>query len=162
MVVGKGPGKTEVEQGRAFSGPAGRRLESWLKRCVPDPSDVRAGIYFTSVTKCLAAEKSFPILLKNCGNFLDRQIQVVQPRLIITLGKEAYQFLSINDDAYPAAVCRLYDSSGSLLFTRFNHHYRLLVWPHPSGLNRWHNEPANRQKLEASFQVVRQELGGSP
>lgn len=155
MIVGKGPGKTEVEQRRAFSGPAGRKLESWLRQCVPNPDDVRAGIYFTSVTKCLAPAQAFPILLNSCGKFLDRQILAVQPRLIITLGEEAYRFLAINDDSYPTALCRLYDSSQSLFFTRFNHHYRLMVWPHPSGLNRWHNEPENVRKLEQTFDVLR-------
>jgi uracil-DNA glycosylase family 4 len=155
MVVGKGPGKTEVQKGEAFSGPGGRRLEQWLGQCVPDPQNVRAGIYFTSVTKCLSPDPYFPVLAKNCWRFLDRQIDAIRPELIISLGQEAYNALSISGEAYPAALCKLHDSTKWLLFTRFGYHYRLMVWPHPSGLNRWLNDRENVVKLERSFEVLR-------
>ncbi|QDV34872.1 uracil-DNA glycosylase family protein [Tautonia plasticadhaerens] len=159
MIVGKGPGRTEVQEGKAFSGPAGKKLEQWLSRCVPNPGEVRAGIYFTSVTKCLSPDPSFPILAKNCWKFLDRQIDAVRPALIISLGQEAYEALQVTDDSYAHAVCRLYDSSESMLFTRFGCHYKLMVWPHPSGLNRWLNEQSNMARLETSFEIVRSEMG---
>lgn len=155
VIVGKGPGKTEIKKGEAFSGQAGKRLEQWLARCVPDPKNVRAAIYFTSVTKCLAPDPSFPILLRNCWRFLDRQIAAIQPNLIVSLGQEAYDALTVSREPYSAALCKLHDSTKSLLLTRFGFHYRLMVWPHPSGLNRWLNDSENVKKLDQSFELLR-------
>jgi len=160
-VIGQGPGRAELKGTRAFAGQSGRTLDSWLVACGADARKPRAGVYFTSVIKCVGSEGKFPLMAKNCAPFLQRQILQVRPALIITLGRRAYEALRVVDDAYEDALCNPLETANFVLVTPFGFHYTLLHWPHPSGLNRWLNLPANRERLERSFDCVRQFLGST-
>lgn len=95
MVIGQGPGSAELSGTRAFAGQSGRTLEQWLVACGADPASPRAGIYFTSVIKCVCpSERFFSSMARNCRAFLQRQIVELGPDLIITLGRKSYEALS--------------------------------------------------------------------
>jgi uracil-DNA glycosylase len=155
MVVGQGPGRAEMKGTMAFAGQSGKTLNNWLVSCGANPENPRASIYFTSVIKCVGPDKAFHLMAKNCASFLQNQILQIQPSLIITLGKRAYEALRVTNDDYESALCNLSDTNTQVLLTSFGFHYSLLPWPHPSGLNRWHNLQPNRLRLERSFSCVR-------
>lgn len=154
MVVGQDPGNSEQATGRAFSGASGKRLDKWLIDSGADQNDPRKGVYTTSVIKCPAPnQRLFLKMADRCRSFLDQQISLVAPEIVISLGKEAYRFLRFADNEYSEAVCRVYDPTQ---FPRlFSQSYRLLVWPHPSPRSRWLNEERNRLRLERSFEDLR-------
>lgn len=157
MIVGQGPGRKEMNTQRAFAGQSGTRLDSWLRQCGAATDNPRAGIYLTSVTKCTDSNaKNAPSarMIQNCRPFLFSQMRILNPTLVISLGKVAYETLRRTPDPYSKALCRIYDTSEQDLFEK----YRLLVWPHPSGLNHWLNNPENLAALNSSFQHVREAL----
>jgi uracil-DNA glycosylase family 4 len=159
VVVGQGPGNIEIAKGRAFSGSSGKRLNEWLTQCGANEHNPRAGIYLTSVIKCAGAKKHFSRMAHNCRSFLNQQLTIIRPALVITLGQEAYEELRFNEKPYYAALCREQRSIDYALITPVGFHYSLLPWPHPSGLNRWHNDEENHQLLKASFLIVTNHLG---
>lgn len=162
MIVGQGPGKAEISGRRAFAGPSGRTLEQWLVAAGADARQPRGGIYFTSVIKCLCPKpKYFDQMATRCSSFLYRQIVTVRPELLITLGREAFEALRATQEDYEHGLCTLIDTSSAALVMPFGFHLTLMHWPHPSGLNRWQNNPQNRARLEASFRMIHRFLGGS-
>ena len=83
--IGEGPGRNEDLQGRPFVGASGRYLESLLKGIGLD----RSQVYITNVVKCRPPENRDPLPpeLTACRDFLDRQIALVQPSVVVTLGR---------------------------------------------------------------------------
>jgi len=158
VVVGQGPGNTEIAKGRAFSGYSGKRLNEWLVQCGADEKNPRAGIYLTSVIKCSGAKNLFSKMAHNCRLFLNQQLSIIRPALVITLGQEAYEELRFNEVPYDVALCREHRSAENVFMTPVGFHYSLLPWPHPSGLNRWHNDKENHDLLKTSFQIVKTHL----
>jgi uracil-DNA glycosylase len=95
-------------------------------------------------------------MARNSAQFLAKQITIIRPKLLITLGKEAYMTLRFTHEDFELALCKPQRSSDFLLLTYFGFHFFLLPWPHPSGLNRWNNVPGNRERLKSSFAFVAQ------
>lgn len=159
VIVGQGPGKHEVNKGKAFSGPSGKRLNQWLIQCGASPENPRKGIYLTSVIKCVPPEeKDILKLIRKCRSFLNSQLTILRPSLVITLGSVAYDELNSTSLPYDQALCRAVNTRDHVLITPVGFHYTILAWPHPSGLNRWHNDETNQELLVGSFKTVRQHL----
>jgi uracil-DNA glycosylase family 4 len=85
MFVGEGPGFWENEQGRPFVGQAGKLLEDLLARI----NLRRDQVYITNVVKCRPPNNRDPQPdeLAACHGYLERQIALFEPRLIVTLGR---------------------------------------------------------------------------
>jgi DNA polymerase len=85
MLIGEGPGFHENEQGRPFVGAAGKFLEQLLASI----ELTRAEVYITNVVKCRppANRDPMPDEMAACSSFLDEQIELVNPKLIVTLGR---------------------------------------------------------------------------
>lgn len=163
LVVGQGPGRSELRTPKAFAGQSGRRLNEWLTNSGADPADPRKGIYFTSVLKCYCPKPAdFPTMSHNCLPFLQAQLTVIKPELVVTLGRRAYEALRLAPGDYEHDLCNPQLTSEQLLFTQFGFHFWLLHWPHPSGLNRWLNLDANRLRLSDTFAFVHRFLERLP
>ncbi len=158
VIIGQQPGKQEIKKGLPFSGKTGQRLDSWLIECGANPLQPREGIYTTSIVKCYGGKKHLKLMSSNCENFLSEQLRIIKPELIITLGKHAFFAIDVSRQTYAESLCKLYPSKNHILFTNFGFHYIHLPWPHPSGLNRWHNSPSNKKLLTASFEFVKEYL----
>ncbi len=85
MFIGEGPGFHENEQGRPFVGAAGKYLEELLAKINLQRQDVFIG----NVVKCRPPNNRDPLPeeLAACSDYLERQIQVINPRVIVTLGR---------------------------------------------------------------------------
>lgn len=85
MFIGEGPGFHENVQGRPFVGAAGRLLDELLAKIGLKRSDV----YITNVVKCRPPgnRDPQPQELEACSDYLDRQIQAINPKVIVTLGR---------------------------------------------------------------------------
>ncbi len=85
LFVGEGPGFHEDQQARPFVGPAGKFLEELLASI----GLTRKDVYITNVVKCRPPQNRdpFPTEIEACRKHLERQIQLIKPRLIVTLGR---------------------------------------------------------------------------
>ena len=85
MFVGEGPGFHEDQQARPFVGPAGKLLEELLASAGLRRSDV----YITNVVKCRPPNNRDPLPaeIEACRKYLSLQIQTIDPKLIVTLGR---------------------------------------------------------------------------
>jgi DNA polymerase len=85
MFIGEGPGYHEDAQGRPFVGPAGRFLDELLQTIGLQ----RDQVYITSVVKCRPPGNRDPAPneIAACAPYLDRQLEIVNPKVIVTLGR---------------------------------------------------------------------------
>ena len=85
MFIGEGPGFHENEQGRPFVGAAGKFLDELLTQIHFKRSEVFIG----NVVKCRPPGNRDPLPeeLAACGDYLERQIQAINPKVIVTLGR---------------------------------------------------------------------------
>ena len=116
MVVGEGPGREEDRSGRPFVGPAGQYLDRWLAAI-----DLRrdANCFITNVVKCRPPDNRDPQPDESraCRPFLQRQIRLLRPRALLSLGRIASQALT----GRPAPLGAL---RGRV------HHYQIRGLPH--------------------------------
>jgi uracil-DNA glycosylase len=91
MFVGEAPGAEEDEQGLAFVGRAGQLLTKIIEAIGLSRDDV----YICNVLKCRPPENRNPETdeILSCQPFLERQIEVIRPRVLVGLGKFAAQWL---------------------------------------------------------------------
>jgi uracil-DNA glycosylase len=87
FLVGEGPGATEDAQGRPFVGQAGNLLNGILE-AIEVPRDT---VYITNIVKCRPPQnrKPLPDEIAACIPYLHRQIEIVQPKVILALGSTA-------------------------------------------------------------------------
>ena len=91
MFIGEAPGKNEAQTGRPFCGAAGKTLDALLAGIgIP-----RADVYITNIVKDRPPENRDPLPdeIDAYGPFLDRQIELIQPRVIVTLGRYSMQYI---------------------------------------------------------------------
>jgi DNA polymerase len=124
MFVGEGPGEDEDRQGEPFVGRAGQLLTKMIEAM----GYRREQVYIANVVKCRPPGNRAPTPEEAaaCAPFLDRQIELVQPKLIVALGK--------------TAAIRLLNTEASLASLRGRvHRYRerrVVVTYHPAYLLR--------------------------
>ena len=85
MFIGEGPGFHEDEQGRPFVGASGKFLDQLLEQA----ELVRADVFIANVVKCRPPGNRDPDPgeLAACGEFLNAQIESINPSIIVTLGR---------------------------------------------------------------------------
>lgn len=85
MFIGEGPGFHEDQQGRPFVGQAGQFLNELLASIELKRTDV----YITNIIKTRPPgnRDPLPVEINNCKAWLDRQIEIIRPRMIVTLGR---------------------------------------------------------------------------
>ncbi|KTD01764.1 uracil-DNA glycosylase [Fluoribacter gormanii] len=91
MIIGEAPGFYEDQQGQPFVGKAGSLLNQMLQSIEMVEEDV----YIANVLKCRPPNNRDPQAdeIAQCSSYLARQIELVQPHLILALGRFAGQFL---------------------------------------------------------------------
>jgi DNA polymerase len=91
MLVGEGPGEVEDQMGRPFVGPAGQKLDEVLASI----GVARDQVYITNIVKCRPPENRVPTRkeMETCFPYLEAQIALIHPGLIVTLGNTPTQWL---------------------------------------------------------------------
>lgn len=164
MLIGQAPGLTEYETGKPFQGDAGKGIRAIFAALGIAPSDFDDLVYSSAVIKCFPGSKSvlragkvrediLPTaeMIRNCQPFLGRQIRLVDPQVLVTLGGlplKAYLKLT----GRSGADVRLENYIGQ----RETWNSRTVVFfPHTSGASRWLNSPGNRQLLQQAKTLLR-------
>lgn len=93
MVIGDPPGEEEEQQGEPFAGQAGQLLDNMLKAVgLARKAQGAGGVYITSVVKCRPPGRNpTPQELSTCAPYLARQVALVQPKVIVVMGRFAVQ-----------------------------------------------------------------------
>jgi uracil-DNA glycosylase len=87
MLVGEAPGQREDEQGRPFVGASGQ----WLTELLALGGLKREEVYITNIVKSRPPNNRDPLPeeVAACQGYLERQLELIQPRLVITLGRHS-------------------------------------------------------------------------
>ncbi len=124
MLVGEGPGAEEDQRGEPFVGQAGRLLDNMLAAI-----GLRRGedVYIGNAVKCRPPHNRTPeqAELATCRPYLERQIALVQPRLLVALGRPAAQALLDREIAISAARGKLFDHGGVPVVVTYHPAYLL-------------------------------------
>jgi DNA polymerase len=85
MFIGEAPGWHEDQQGRPFVGQAGQYLDRLLASIGLD----RRQVYIANVIKCRPPDNRDPLPteIQNCRHWLDSQIEIIKPKMVVTLGR---------------------------------------------------------------------------
>lgn len=91
MFIGEGPGRTEDVEGKPFVGRAGQLLNDLLA----EAGLIREDVFICNVVRCRPPRNRAPRQdeIRACVPYLDRQIRVIQPRWIVTLGNHAAAYV---------------------------------------------------------------------
>ena len=143
MIVGEAPGGEEDKQGEPFVGPAGQLLNAMLKAIDVE----REQVYIANVVKCRPPNNRNPRSeeAEACDPYLRGQIELVQPRLLLALGRVAAQHLLKSQDSLASLRGRLHSFSG----------IPLRITYHPAYLLR---TPLDKRKAWEDLQQVRRFL----
>jgi DNA polymerase len=91
MFIGEAPGSSEDVKGEPFVGTAGKLLDTLLSQIGLS----REQVFITNVVKCRPPgnRQPNPLEIKTCTPYLDRQILIIRPRLIVTLGSHSTAYV---------------------------------------------------------------------
>jgi len=91
MFIGEAPGYHEDIKGRPFVGAAGKLLDKLLS----DINLTRQEVFITSVLKCRPPKNRDPLAdeVKICTPYLDRQMKIIKPKIIVTLGRHSTSYV---------------------------------------------------------------------
>jgi uracil-DNA glycosylase len=157
MVIGQAPGPREPVLQRPFAHTAGRTLFRWFEEfCEMNEATVRSTLYFAAVCRCFPGKTATggdrvpaPDEIRNCSSWMDEEIKILKPRLIIPVGRLAIvQFIE----------CRKLEEAIGRTFhvKRAGHAFDLLPLPHPSGASPWHKiSPGKRLLAKAMREIAR-------
>jgi uracil-DNA glycosylase len=155
MIIGQAPGPREPTLKRPFAHTAGKTLFRWFEQFFGmDEAAVRSRIYFAAVCRCFPGKNSSgtdrvpsPEEIRNCSSWMSDEIQILQPRLIIPVGRLAImQFIN---------CVRLEDVIGrKFCVTRAGHRFDLIPLPHPSGASPWHKIPPGNVLTERALKLI--------
>jgi uracil-DNA glycosylase len=124
LFVGEGPGAEEDERGEPFVGQAGKLLDAML-----DAIDIRRGkdVYIANSVKCRPPNNRTPEAneITACSPYLQRQIALLKPKLIVALGRPAAQTLLGREVAIGASRGQLFEHRGIPLIVTYHPAYLL-------------------------------------
>lgn len=143
MLIGEGPGEQEDIQGIPFVGPAGKLLDSMLEIINLDKKQ----IYIANIIKCRPPHNRDPLSVEQeaCRPWLDRQITLVDPKIIVCLGRIAAMSLIREDFRITREHGQWFDKNDR----------RIMATYHPSALLR---DPAKRPEAFMDLRALRKEI----
>ena len=147
MLISEGPGADEDELGEAFVGQAGKLLDSMLAAVGCERG---RDVYIANVVKCRPPGNRTPTgdEAAACAPFLDRQIELVKPRLIVALGKTAATRLLGTEASLASLRGRLHEYHGVPVIVTYHPAYLLRSLPEKA--KAWEDLAFARRTLAAA------------
>ena len=146
MVVGQNPGHDETVKGEPFVGVAGKIWDEASEKYL---GLTRKAFYIANAVRCWTLGNRCPIEseVENCREFLDREIEIINPTIIIALGRVAFSYLT--------GMTGIMRHHGRIVSSI---RYRVPVMPilHPSPLNT--NNPEKREEFYNGLKRLREFL----
>lgn len=148
MFVGEAPGFHEDRQGVPFVGPAGKLLTDIVEKGM---RLARSAVVIANVLKCRPPDNRDPLPVEKriCTGWLDRQIELVDPEVLIALGRHAAGHLLASDASIERLRGRVWERAGR----------KVVVTYHPAYLLR---TPGQKKECWKDIQLAMAELGLPP
>lgn len=154
LLIGQAPGSKEIEVARPFAWTAGKTLFGWFERIGMDEDSFRHCVYMAAVCRCFPGKNPtggdrVPRRdeIENCSGWLQREVQLLRPRLVLPVGKLAISQLM--------PVARLDAVIGKRhRVTVHNIPMDAIPLPHPSGASTWHRTEPGKSLLDRALQTV--------
>jgi uracil-DNA glycosylase len=155
IAVGQAPGPREPVLQRPFAYTAGKTLFRWFEEfCGLSEAAVRSKIYFAAVCRCFPGKNSggtdrvpAPDEIRNCSSWMDGEIRILRPSLIIPVGRLAVvQF--IDCPKLEKVIGRKFRVE------RAGHCFDLIPLPHPSGASPWHKISPGKELLKQALKLI--------
>jgi uracil-DNA glycosylase len=157
LLIGQAPGVKEPILGRPFAWTAGKTMFRWFsEQCGVDEATFRQTVYMAAVCRCFPGKTAqggdrvpSPKEIEQCGGWLDAEMRLLKPELVIPVGK-----LAISLFLPPAPLTETIGRS--FRAERAGVAFDLVPLPHPSGASPWHRmEPGKSLLHEALGQIAR-------
>jgi DNA polymerase len=144
MFIGEAPGKFEDLSGKPFVGDAGKLLSKIILAMKLD----RAEVYISNILKCRPPNNRDPEKdeIEKCLPFLLKQIEIIKPEIIVTLGRISTSVLLNSNERINNLRGKFYNLNGIKLMPTF----------HPAHLL---HHPENKKLVWQDIQLVMKELG---
>lgn len=154
MFVGEAPGYWEDQKGLPFVGRAGKVLDELLESI----GLKREEVYITNVVKCRPPNNRDPTEdeIKACSPYLDKQIDIIRPKIIVPLGRHSMAYILKKFGFEPEPISKIHGErfEARTLFGR------IVIMPmyHPAVAL---YKPQLREELEKDFKKLKETLEGS-
>jgi len=151
MLIGEAPGRHEDAQGRPFVGAAGKLLTELLEMI----GLRRSNVYITNLLKCRPPGNRDPLPdeVEACSPYLDRQVELIRPRVIVTLGRHSTKYVLERGGLRVRGISQVRGRVFSLELNGLV--VRVVPTYHPAAAL---YNPKVRGILERDFEVVRREV----
>jgi len=153
MFIGEGPGYDEDVQGRPFVGKAGQLLT----KIIQSINLQREEVYIANIIKCRPPQNRNPEPdeIQSCNPFLQKQIQVIQPKIICALGAFSAQTLLKTETKITALRGKFYDLEGIKVIPTYHPAFLLRnpdkkreVWEDMKKIAEWINSNDKIKEVE--------------
>ena len=154
LLVGQAPGAKEGPAGRPFAWTAGKTLFKWLAAIGLDEDAFRARVYMAAVCRCFPGKNPrggdrvpSPQEIWACRGWLDREVAILAPRLVLPVGKLAIaQFMDV--DRLDGVIGRVHRRTLGAQVAD------VIPLPHPSGASTWHRTEPGKTLLARALSLV--------
>jgi uracil-DNA glycosylase len=154
LLIGQAPGAREGAAGKPFAWTAGKQMFKWFATLGVDEETFRARVYMAAVCRCFPGKKPgggdrepSGEEIAACGQWLDREIALVRPRLVIPVGRMAIEQV--------LGVRPLVETIGQQhRATRAQVGFDVIPLPHPSGASTWFKREPGITLLREALEIL--------
>lgn len=159
LLVGQAPGDKEGHLQRPFAWTAGKTLFKWFDRIGVEETHFRSHVYMAAICRCFPGKQPKggdrvpnAVEIQQCSQWLKREIELLQPELVIPVGK-----LAIVTLMQMKKSSKLNDIIGKdYAYELYGHSTTLIPLPHPSGASTWHHTEIGKQLLDKALAKIAQ------
>ncbi|MBL8954052.1 MAG: uracil-DNA glycosylase family protein [Myxococcaceae bacterium] len=160
MLIGQAPGPHEHKVMKPFGWSAGKTMFRWFHEHVGwDEETFRARIYIAAVARCFPGKakgggdrKPDPTEMANCRPWLEREVKILKPELIIPVGTLAIEQVLGHKGPLVDVVGK------SVEATYHGVTAEVLALPHPSGASTWHQTEPGKMLLQRAMKLLKAKL----
>ena len=154
LLVGQAPGPKEIVEHRPFAWTAGKTLFGWFATLGVEEAAFRNQVYMAAVCRCFPGKNPrggdrVPSReeIANCAPWLEEEINLLQPRLLLPVGKLAIaRFMPVN---------KLNNVVGQRFrIEHAGHAMDCIPLPHPSGASTWHRTEPGKSLLQKALRLI--------
>ena len=157
MLIGQAPGIKEGPAGKPFAWTAGKTLFQWFAQLDLDESQFRERVYMAAVCRCFpgkgkAGGDRVPAAdeVVRCSKHLEAEVKLLEPRLVIPVGKLAIAQLFPEVDKLTEVIGTRRSA------TLAGHTFDVIALPHPSGASTWHRTEPGKTLLMRALSLIAQ------
>lgn len=153
-LIGQAPGPREGSFGRPFAWTAGKTLFRWFETVGLNEQQFRSSAYMAAVCRCFPGKVRegsdrvpTPVEIENCSNWMDDEISLLKPDLVIPVGRLAIEQI-LGPAPLTESIGRQFDK------VVFGHTCHVIPLPHPSGASTWFKKEPGKSLLHKALKLI--------